>query len=86
MSDYPTESQLRSWNNDGMDPYWTPHFKEKERPKTIVNIENLINAAEEIVATMNKNPEHFSDENGFTRITLSNKLWNNLKKSLDDLK
>lgn len=86
MSDYPTESQIRSWNNDGMDPNWTPHFKEKERPKTIVNIESLISAAEEVISVMNKNPEHFNDDSGFTKITLSNSIWNNLKKSLNDLK
>jgi len=46
MSDYPSESQLRASNNDGMDPYWVPDIKVKISVGN--KIDNVINIAQKI--------------------------------------
>lgn len=39
MSDYPTQSQIKSWNNDGMDPNWRPSpLPEPPKPPPVKRI------------------------------------------------
>lgn len=53
----PTESELRSWNNDGMDPYWKPDIKDKEF-EIIKNIKNIYRLLKKVSDRFDK----FSDE------------------------
>lgn len=85
MSEYPTKSQIKVWNNDGMDPDWRPDII-TEKSKSIELLKDFIKACHPVVEAARKVPQASDSEITFWKITLSDRVCNELVKAYDEVK
>lgn len=84
MSDYPTWSQRKAWNNDGMDPDWKPEPTPENKKSSVYKIKALVDSVASLVALL-KTVEERENLEFSTRITMSNRSWNEIVKAFDDV-
>jgi hypothetical protein len=87
MSEYPTKSQIREWNNDGMDPDWKPENKvfisePLDKLKTMINLCGDIAMAFE----NNEVKNHLNDDEYSTRVIKNNKFWREFLAAYNEVK
>lgn len=87
MSDYPTESQRRSWNNDGMDPDWKPDIN-NYKSEPLEKLKKLINLCGELASAFStrENEINLNDDSCSTRVTKPNIFWREFLKAYDEVK
>lgn len=93
MSDYPTESQRRSWNNDGMDPDWKPdinnyNYNYNYKSEPLEKLKKLINLCGELSSAFSsrENEINLNNDSSATRVTKSNIFWREFLKAYDEVK
>lgn len=87
MIDCPTKSQIRGWNNDGMDPDWRPESIEfKSEP--LEKIKHLINMCGELARGFDNTEvkDNLLNDEYSTRITRDNKWWREFLKAYEEVK
>lgn len=87
MNDNPTESQRRSWNNDGMDPDWKPDVN-AYKSEPLEKLKKLINLCGEISLAFNnkENEINLNDDSCSARVTKTNKFWREFLNAYEEVK
>lgn len=81
-----TESQLRSANNDGMDPYWKPDTK-RDAIVVLDKIEELYRASSNVVGNFDKfTDEELNEDNMVLKVTMSTKSWLRLRNAVKQIR
>lgn len=75
-----SESELRAANNDGMDPYWKPEFKDV-RPLSFKELENLFYSCKSLTDVFDKKPEDLEGDE-FYRVTMHKKFWREIRDAV----
>lgn len=81
MSDYPTWSQRKAWNNDGMDPDWRPDHTPIETMGR--KIDSLLYAARDIASVPFKEEDFKPDD--WIQLKIPVRYLRSLKEALKDL-